>query len=575
MTGFGGWGALARVWAWENFDGRNEKEERGMHSSVFLYQGRGARSSPCRRGPPDRRWRWRGASTHNIMHRGMQIPRAVAVVALLVCALGSCSFATASALPAILHPRQPPPPPPPPGGDLWARPPDGDLWALLVAGSAGWPNYRHQADVLHAYAVLVARGVPGDRIILMLADDLPSHRLNPVPGAVFNAPGGRDLREGVTVDYSGADVNADNFLAVLVGDANATSPLPSTGRVLDALTPADRLLVFYSDHGGPGLLGMPHGPPVYADQFVGALGRVAAGEVVVVVEACDAGSSFQGLVAGDDEAGNTTASPRLRVMTASAPGEPSWATFCPSEGAEEEGKEGGTGHHAPPGFNTCLGDAFAVAWLTDAEGLGGGEKSAASHQGQTLHAQFERLKAAVAPRAGRGKGGGGSGGGGGGSHVSQYGRTRSLARSTLASDVEGARPASVPVPVHDGGPQVAQWGASRTRSGSFRALAAAESLASLESLASAPPRPPTAPLVDDWACFRRLGDAWAVAGCGGGLSGTRGGANTSTPLTTDQSSLRHAGVLARACNARVDEVDVARLLGRVCGAGGGVMVATS
>lgn len=26
-------------------------------------------------------------------------------------------------------------------------------WALLVAGSAGWGNYRHQADVYHAHQV--------------------------------------------------------------------------------------------------------------------------------------------------------------------------------------------------------------------------------------------------------------------------------------------------------------------------------------------------------------------------------------------------------------------------------------
>lgn len=26
-------------------------------------------------------------------------------------------------------------------------------WALLVAGSSGWYNYRHQADVFHAYQV--------------------------------------------------------------------------------------------------------------------------------------------------------------------------------------------------------------------------------------------------------------------------------------------------------------------------------------------------------------------------------------------------------------------------------------
>ena len=26
-------------------------------------------------------------------------------------------------------------------------------WALLIAGSAGWGNYRHQSDVAHAYQV--------------------------------------------------------------------------------------------------------------------------------------------------------------------------------------------------------------------------------------------------------------------------------------------------------------------------------------------------------------------------------------------------------------------------------------
>lgn len=31
----------------------------------------------------------------------------------------------------------------------------GDVWALLIAGSAGWGNYRHQADVLHVRPQLI------------------------------------------------------------------------------------------------------------------------------------------------------------------------------------------------------------------------------------------------------------------------------------------------------------------------------------------------------------------------------------------------------------------------------------
>ena len=30
-----------------------------------------------------------------------------------------------------------------------------DHWALLVAGSSGFVNYRHQADVCHAYHLLL------------------------------------------------------------------------------------------------------------------------------------------------------------------------------------------------------------------------------------------------------------------------------------------------------------------------------------------------------------------------------------------------------------------------------------
>lgn len=33
-------------------------------------------------------------------------------------------------------------------------------WALLVAGSNGWFNYRHQADVCHAYQILHTHGIP-------------------------------------------------------------------------------------------------------------------------------------------------------------------------------------------------------------------------------------------------------------------------------------------------------------------------------------------------------------------------------------------------------------------------------
>lgn len=39
-------------------------------------------------------------------------------------------------------------------------------WAVLVAGSKGWDNYRHQADVCHAFHLLRSRGIPEANIVV-------------------------------------------------------------------------------------------------------------------------------------------------------------------------------------------------------------------------------------------------------------------------------------------------------------------------------------------------------------------------------------------------------------------------
>lgn len=62
-------------------------------------------------------------------------------------------------------------------------------WALLIAGSAGWGNYRHQADVCHSYQVLRRGGLRADHIVVMMYDDIASNFENPVPGKIFNRPG--------------------------------------------------------------------------------------------------------------------------------------------------------------------------------------------------------------------------------------------------------------------------------------------------------------------------------------------------------------------------------------------------
>jgi legumain len=96
-------------------------------------------------------------------------------------------------------------------------------WAVLVAGSNGWYNYRHQADVCHAYQVLHKHGIPDSNIIVMMYDDLAKNSeyvkcidkkknvitfvffflRNPTKGVIINHPDGDDVYHGVPHDYTG------------------------------------------------------------------------------------------------------------------------------------------------------------------------------------------------------------------------------------------------------------------------------------------------------------------------------------------------------------------------------------
>ena len=47
-----------------------------------------------------------------------------------------------------------------------------DHFAVLVAGSNEYYNYRHQADVCHAYQILHRYGIPDTNIVVMMYDDI-------------------------------------------------------------------------------------------------------------------------------------------------------------------------------------------------------------------------------------------------------------------------------------------------------------------------------------------------------------------------------------------------------------------
>ena len=53
-------------------------------------------------------------------------------------------------------------------------------------------------------------------------------------------------------DYTGEDVTVNNFFAAILG--NKTALTGGSGKVVDS-GPNDHIFIYYSDHGGPGVLG--------------------------------------------------------------------------------------------------------------------------------------------------------------------------------------------------------------------------------------------------------------------------------------------------------------------------------
>ena len=118
-----------------------------------------------------------------------------------------------------------------------------DQYAVLVQGSNGWMNYRHEADVLNIYQMLKAGGYDDDHIILVSSDDVANASENSDRGAVRTDPNGRNLREGAVIDYKNADLTPADIVNILKGVKTDKTPV---------VLPADagqNVLLFWSGHG--------------------------------------------------------------------------------------------------------------------------------------------------------------------------------------------------------------------------------------------------------------------------------------------------------------------------------------
>ncbi|KAK6911177.1 Peptidase C13, legumain [Dillenia turbinata] len=217
--------------------------------------------------------------------------------------------------------------------------PIGTRWAVLVAGSRYYDNYRHQADVCHAYQILKKGGLKDENIIVFMYDDIAYAEENPQPGVIINKPNGPNVYQGVPKDYTGDAVNVENFYAVILGNKAAVKG--GSGKVVNS-GPNDHIFIFYTDHGAPGVLEMPAGKELYAKDFNNVLKKKhSAGtykSMVIYIEACEAGSIFDGLLPNNIN---------IYATTASNPTEPSYAYYCDGD--------------------VCLGDLYSISWMEDSD----------------------------------------------------------------------------------------------------------------------------------------------------------------------------------------------------------------
>uniref|UniRef100_A0A8C5CZ62 Legumain n=1 Tax=Gadus morhua TaxID=8049 RepID=A0A8C5CZ62_GADMO len=162
---------------------------------------------------------------------------------------------------------------------------------------------------------------------------------NPTPGVVINRPNGTDVYKGVLKDYTGDAVTPENFLAVLKGDsANAKG---GSGKVLKS-GPNDHVFVYFTDHGGPGILAFPD-DELHVKDFQDTIKYMRDNKkyqkMVMYIEACESGSMMTDLPEDID----------VYATTASNSHESSYACYYDEK------------------RDTYLGDWYSVNWMEDSD----------------------------------------------------------------------------------------------------------------------------------------------------------------------------------------------------------------
>ncbi|GAB4837136.1 hypothetical protein Ancab_002047 [Ancistrocladus abbreviatus] len=222
---------------------------------------------------------------------------------------------------------------------------EGTRWAVLVAGSYGYGNYRHQADVCHAYQLLKNNGLKDDNIVVFMYDDIAFNEENPRPSVIINHPDGDDVYYGVPK----GKMHPSTIFSLLYLEIRLQLK-GGSGKVVNS-GPNDHIFIYYADHGGPGVVLMPTDEELYAKDLIDVLKKKHASgtykSMVIYLEACESGSMFDGLL---------PQGLNIYATTASNANESSWGFYCP-----------GLYPPPPPEYETYLGDLFSISWLEDSD----------------------------------------------------------------------------------------------------------------------------------------------------------------------------------------------------------------
>lgn len=129
------------------------------------------------------------------------------------------------------------------------------------------------------------------------------------------------------------------------------------------------MFVYFADHGAVGLVAMPVGDPVYANDLIDALRYMWSNdmykELVFYMEACESGSMFAGLL---------PTNVNIYATTAANSEESSYGTYC----GDDSSVDGVV-------IGSCLGDLYSVNFLENSDIPG-------MFHTESLDAQFTLLK---------------------------------------------------------------------------------------------------------------------------------------------------------------------------------------